>query len=180
MVGGEKWAPKGPVLTSGAGWRGPGVLLSPTMPHTMALGRTEKTRTLHSKTGKIFLCESALRKPSAVTHLEEELWEDKVLCWKTDLPPAVHCTFHLNCCCLWRMSAPWGLVSLHLPHGAEGPANTFPINYGYHREGNRQGKGFAAMLVTFCLQKLHVGGEFQTVSRSRGGRCKLETFEGDE
>lgn len=167
MVGGEKWAPKGPVLTSAAGWRGLDVLLGPIMFHMMALEHIEKTRRLHSKARKIFLCESALRKPSAVTHLEGELWEeDKVLCWKTDLPPAVHCTFHLNCCCLWRMSAPWGLVSLHLPHGAESPANTFPINYGYHSKGNRQGKGVVMMLVTFCLQKIHVGVEFQTVSRS--------------
>lgn len=167
MVGGEKWAPKGSVLTSGAGWRGPGVLLSPTMLYMMALGHIEKARRLHSKAGKIFLCERTLRKPSAVTHLEGELQkEDKVLCWKTYLPQAIHCTFHLNCCCLWRMSAPWGLVFLHLPHGAEGPKNTSPINYGNHREGNRQGRGFAVMLVTFCLQKVHVRGEFQTVSRS--------------
>lgn len=140
-------------------------------------------------TGKIFLCETALWEPSTVTHLEGErwgtatagsLWEDKLLCSKTDHPPAVHCTFCLNCCRLWRMSSPWGLVSLHLPHEIEGLASTFPINYCYCKEGNRQGKDFLVILATFCLQKAHVVGEFQNASRSREGRCTVETFEGDE
>lgn len=47
------------------------------------------------------------------------LWEDKLLCSKTDHPPAVHCAFCLNCCRLWRMSAPWGLIPLRLPHEME-------------------------------------------------------------
>ena len=108
---------------------------------------------LHSKTGKIFLCETTLWKPNTVSHLEGERWgtattdspwKDKLLCSKTDHPPAVHCTFCLNCCRLRRMSSPWGLISLCLPHDIEGLANTFPINYCYCKEGNRQGKGLCS------------------------------------
>lgn len=144
---------------------------------------------LHRKTGKICLCETALWKPKAVTHTEGERWgtatagsaqKDKLLRSKTDHPPAVHCTFCLNRRRLPRMSSPWGLVSLRLPHDVEGLANTSPINYCYCKEGNRQGKDFAVILATFSLQKAHVMGGFQNASRSRGGRCKLETFEGDE
>lgn len=137
----------------------------------------------------ISLWNCSLRAQHWVTHLEGErwgtatagsLWEDKLLCSKTDHPPAVHCTFCLNCCRLWRMSSPWGLVSLHLPHEIEGLASTFPINYCYCKEGNRQGKDFLVILATFCLQKAHVVGEFQNASMSREGRCTVETFEGDE